>query len=174
MRRILYILTSIVVYKELRYNLFLAVFLLQFFLGIELDNDIESGSPSDNHKSFEIVQCKYSDLSKAERKKLKKKRKLEAKKQTSTGIFLQRLKDEYNDDDSINDFEDKERNLKKRKFFDESDQGEAKSSSSITEAPDKVKNKKNKKKRKKQRKLEEKQMNNIVKSFDICSISKYE
>lgn len=119
-----------------------------------------------------MVQYKYSDLSKAERKKLKKKRKLEARRQTSTGIFLQRLKDEYVEEDSTVDFEDKETNFKKRKFFDESEQGDSKSVYSLTESPEKNKNKRNKKKRKKQRKIEEKSINNIVKSFDICSISK--
>lgn len=149
------------------------IFHLSLFTGIELDNDNDNSNHSDNHKSFEVFQCKYSDLSKAERKKLKKKRKLEARIQTSTGIFLQRLKDEHNEDDGVNDFEDSDRNLKKRKFFDESDQADSKSYS-LTESPDKNRNKKSKKKRKKQRKMEEKQINNIVKSFDICSISKNE
>lgn len=74
----------------------------------------------------------------------------------------------------MNDFEEKEINIKKRKFFDESDQGDSRNSYSITESPDKNRNKRNKKKKKKQRKMEEKQINNIVKSFDICSISKTE
>lgn len=165
--------TLIPINKMLQY-FHISHFYYFFFTGIELDNDNDNSNHSDNHKSFEIVQCKYSDLSKAERKKLKKKRKLEARKLTSTGIFLQRLKDELNEDGCMNDFEDKERNLKKRKFFDESDQGDFKSGCSITESPDKNKNKRNKKKRKKQRKMEEKQINNIVKSFDICSISKIE
>lgn len=99
---------------------------------------------------------------------------MEARRQTSTGIFLQRLKDECCEDESVNDFEDKDTNVKKRKYFDESEYVEGKSSCSITESPEKNKNKRNKKKRKKQKKLEENQINSIVRSFDICSISKNE
>lgn len=136
-----------------------------------MDNDNENNH-SDSHKSFETVQCQYSDLSKAEKKKLAKKRRLEGKLQTTSEI-LQRLRAEYNKDSCVNDIEETDRNLKKRKLLDESEQGNSKQScDSVSDSLDKNRSKRNKKKRRKQRKMEEKQINNIVKSLDICSISK--
>lgn len=106
---------------------------------------------------------------------MRKKRKIEEKCQTSTAVFLQTLRAEYNKDNCINDIEDKDRNLKKRKFLDESEQMDSKQSrDSVTQLFDQKRVKRNKKKRKRQRKMEEKQINNIVKSFDICSLSRNE
>lgn len=137
--------------------------------GIGVDNGNEN-NPSDSHKSFETVQCKYSDLSKAEKKKLAKKRRLEGKLQTTA--ILQRLRAEYNKDSCTNDVEETDRNLKKRKLLDESEQGNSKQSCDVPDSFDRHRSKRNKKKRRKQRRMEEKQINNIVKSLDICSISK--
>lgn len=129
----------------------------------------------DNHRSFEEGQFNINDLSKAERKKLKKKRKLEAKRNTSTGIFLQKLKDENDEDESMGDFDNKDVNLKKRKFVDEWAHGDLKTGHSVTKYLDSNKSKKSKKRRNKQLKTEENQMNSIVRSLDnFCRISESE
>lgn len=75
----------------------------------------------------------------------------------------------------MTDFDNKDVNLKKRKFVDEWVPGDFKSGHSKTESPDRNKSKKSKKKRKKQLRMEEKQMNSIVRSLDnFCRISESE
>ncbi|XP_072394016.1 uncharacterized protein [Diabrotica undecimpunctata] len=140
--------------------------------GIEQDiennnNNNNNNDYSDNHRSFEVGQFNINDLSKAERKKLKKKRKLEAKKNTPTVIFLQQLNIDPRDDEDAVDFEeDKDINLKKRKYLDDA-------GSSKMECHSKNRKKKDKQKRKK-RKADEK-LNTLVKSLDtVCRISESE
>ncbi|KAJ8946797.1 hypothetical protein NQ314_008781 [Rhamnusium bicolor] len=140
--------------------------------GIEQDIENNNKDLQDNHRSFEEAQFNINDLSKAERKKLKKKRKFDAKRNTPTGIFLQRLND---NDESNGDLDDRDVNLKKRKYLDDCEHGDFKRGHSKTESPERNASKKNKKKRKKQKKMEEKQINSIVKSLDnFCRISESE
>ncbi|KAJ8959101.1 hypothetical protein NQ318_022358 [Aromia moschata] len=142
--------------------------------GIEQDIENKNNDPQDDHRSFEEAQFNVNDLSKAERKKLKKKRKLEAKRNTSTEIFLRKLSDDI-EVMLITDFDDKDVNLKKRKFLNECDHRDCKRIYSKTESPERNRSQKNKKKRKTQKKLEEKQINSIVKSMDsFCRISESE
>ncbi|XP_023015962.2 uncharacterized protein [Leptinotarsa decemlineata] len=137
--------------------------------GIEQDIENNNNEQQDNHKSFEVGQFNISDLSKAERKKLKKKRKLEAKKTSATGTFLQKLNDGV--DLELTQFEDKDKNLKKRKFLEDFEQNDHKSELSKTDSPGKHKRKRNRAK-KKQKRMEEKQINSIVRSLDnVCRIS---
>ncbi|KAJ8916832.1 hypothetical protein NQ315_005839, partial [Exocentrus adspersus] len=143
--------------------------------GIEQDIENNNNNMLDNHRSFEEAQFNINDLSKAERKKLKKKRKLEAKKNTPTGIFLQKLKDEDDGGETIRESDNKDVNLKKRKYVEEWMHEDFKKEYSKTEFPDRNKSKKSKKKRKRQLKMEEKQMNSITKSLDnFCRISESE
>ncbi|KAG5898520.1 hypothetical protein JTB14_038473 [Gonioctena quinquepunctata] len=145
--------------------------------GIEQDIENNNNEHQDNHKSFEVGQFNINDLSKAERKKLKKKRKLEGMKNTSTGIFLQKLNDDIYEDKSMIDFEDKDKNLKKRKFLEDCEQGDYKNENgfSKTESPGRHKRKRNKVKKTKLKKIEEKQINSIVQSLDsVCRISESE
>lgn len=122
-------------------------------------------SECESIKSNEIDDHNLSvrDLSKAERKRLKRlKRK---NKHTATDEFLMSV---FVDDD-VDSVSENDVNLKKRKFYsDEPDYSECKRTQTETESPNRLLVKKNKKKKKKQRKLEAKQINSIVKSLDNC------
>lgn len=160
-----------------------------FFVVSGIELDIENNNDLvDHHSSFEVARVSFDDISKAERKKLKKKRKYEAKHGTQTAIFLQKLKDDGTDEPLVG-LIDKDINKKKRKYLEDYEYDEHKRFYSITESPDRHKSKKIKKKRKKQRKMEEKQMkmeekqmkmdekqmNSIVQSLDsVCRISESE
>jgi len=139
--------------------------------GIEPDlennnNDLEL----DNHRAFEEARLSFSDLSKAERKKLKKKRKLEAKNHTATGLFLQSVENEAMEDEVMPD--EKDSSTKKRKYLETEDPN---SKRTQTESPDRLKRKKNKKKKKKQKKEEAKAICSITKSLEgFCRISESE
>ncbi|XP_056636983.1 G patch domain-containing protein 4 [Diorhabda sublineata] len=140
--------------------------------GIEQDMKNNNNEYSDNHRSFEVGQFNINDLSKAERKKLKKKRKLEAKQNTSTGLFLQKLHSDESDTKNQMDGCDEEEkfvNIKKRKH-------------SVTKMDQHDKHKKKKNKRKKQKKMENilsimrsnstQKINSIVESLNTsCRIS---
>ncbi|CAG9856827.1 unnamed protein product [Phyllotreta striolata] len=135
-----------------------------------LENIENSNDQIDNPNNFEL---NINDLSKAERKKLKKKRKMKDKKLTSTGIFLQKLQIDPNEDANTKKSKNKEVNLKKRKYIEESEQDLNKHSSK-PESSIRQKSKKEKQKIKKQKKVEEK-MDLIVESLDVvCRISESE
>lgn len=145
--------------------------------GIEQDlennnNDIEV----DNHRAFEEARLDFSDLSKAERKKLKKKRKLEGKSQTATGIFISSVVKPHCSQDEVMQEDSKDVLTKKRKhveFEDGTEEMEYKRTP--TESPERLKRKKNKKKKKKQRKEEAKVISSIAKSLEgVCRISESE
>ncbi|CAH0551548.1 unnamed protein product [Brassicogethes aeneus] len=135
--------------------------------GIEQDVENNNNDQNDDHRSFELAQFNYNDLSKAERKKLKKKRKLEAKTETSTSLFIE---------EALTNEEEKESAHKKRKCeFEDKDKG-LKRSQSVTDFPERTKNKKNKKKRKKEREScetkEKKAFRSLTKSMTkACRIS---
>lgn len=147
--------------------------------GIEQDlennnNDLEL----DNHRAFEEARLNFSDLSKAERNKLKKKRKLDTKNHTATGLFLQSIDVEVLEDEVMQ--EEKETSSKKskyldsfskkRKYLEETDDMHSKRTQ--TESPERLKRKKNKKKKRKQKKEEAKVISSITKSLEgFCRIS---
>ncbi|CAG9812658.1 unnamed protein product [Phaedon cochleariae] len=141
-----------------------------------IEQDIENNNNvEDNHRSFEVGQFNINDLSKAERKKLRKKRKHEAKKHAATEIFLQKLDEKVEEIEMIGDADEKDINVKKRKYLEDSDFSNDKGCHSKTESPARHKRKKNKEMRSKQKKIEEKQMNSIMRSLDsVCRISESE
>lgn len=145
--------------------------------GIEQDlennnNDIEV----DNHRAFEEARLNFSDLSKAERKKLKKKRKLEGKSQTATGIFISSVVKPHCSQDEVMQEDNKDLLTKKRKHIEFEDGTEdMEYKRTPTESPERLKRKKNKKKKKKQRKEEAKVISSIAKSLEgVCRISESE
>lgn len=121
-----------------------------------IEQDIEEGNNelNDTHRSFEEAQRTFDDLSKAERKKLKKKRKLE--KKTKTAQFIEEVRDQMAIDE----------NGKKRKLVsDEEKQRETSSSDSkkTKYVPENLR---------KEKKRERKLMKSIVESLDhFCKIS---
>ncbi|XP_050298862.1 G patch domain-containing protein 4 isoform X2 [Anthonomus grandis grandis] len=136
--------------------------------GIEQDSENNNNELDvDNHRAFEEARLNFSDLSKAERKKLKKKRKLEAKNHAATTVFLMNISQEEDVQ------EDKEGSSKKRKYLEGEEEIEPKRSQ--TESPSRLKRKKNKKKKHKQKKEEAKAINSITKSLEgFCRISESE
>lgn len=121
--------------------------------GIEQDcENNNNNNDQDDHRSFELAQFNVSDLSKAERKKLKKKRKLDVKKETATKMFLEQVIDEITKEEEC----EKEWIAKKRKCEFVSDQYQST-------------RKKNKKKKKQK---EEQQFNSITSALNkVCRIS---
>ncbi|XP_060522185.1 G patch domain-containing protein 4 isoform X6 [Cylas formicarius] len=92
--------------------------------GIEPDlGNNNNEQEQDNHKAFEEARLHFSDLSKAERKKLKKRRKLEARLNSSTGLFLQSLDILPEDQLAMCDGE---KRSEKRKWYQEGEDGDAK------------------------------------------------
>ncbi|RZC36484.1 G patch domain-containing protein 4, partial [Asbolus verrucosus] len=128
--------------------------------GIEQDIEDNSGEQSDTHRSFEEVQRTFNDLSKAERKKLKKKRKLE-KKRTATVQFIEEVREQM----CI------EENCKKRKLVADELDLETKQNQTCKYSK-KKKYVPEKLMRKKEKKREKKIMKSIVESLDnLCRIS---
>jgi hypothetical protein len=128
--------------------------------GIEQDIEDNSNDQNDTHRSFEEAQQTFDDLSKAERKKLKKKRKLE-KKKNATALFIDEVREQMN-------FEE---NGKKRKLAADELDVEAKQNQ-ICKYSKKKKYVPEKLMRKKERKRERKMMKSIVASLDhFCKIS---
>ncbi|XP_044266062.1 G patch domain-containing protein 4 [Tribolium madens] len=118
--------------------------------GIEQDFE-DSNNDSSDHRSFEEAQKTFDDLSKSERKKLKKKRKLENKK-TKTAQFIEDVREQMAT----------EENCKKRKLRVEDVDMETKQNELC----------KYSKKIRKEMKREKKMMKSIVKSLDnFCKIS---
>lgn len=139
-----------------------------------IEQDLENNNNDldvDNHRAFEEARLNFSDLSKAERKKLKKKRKLEAKTHTATGLFLMNVASQEVEDETMQ--EDKDSSSKKRKYLEETEEMGSKRSS--TESPECMKRKKNKKKKRKQKMEEAKAISSIAKSLEgVCRISESE
>nr|CAH7720422.1 unnamed protein product [Callosobruchus chinensis] len=141
--------------------------------GIEQDIENNNNDIEDNHRSFEVAQFKISDLSRTERKKLKKKRKLESRKNIQTGLYLQKLNDDECEEDENAVDMDERVNKKKRKYLEECDV-EGGGFSVIEFSGKSIKQTKIKKKRKKQKKLEER-ISSITRSLDnVCRISESE
>ncbi|XP_076262322.1 uncharacterized protein LOC143197628 [Rhynchophorus ferrugineus] len=139
--------------------------------GIEHDLENNNEFELDNHKAFEEARMNFSDLSKAEKKKLKKKRKLEAKMYTATNLFLQNVENDTLKDDAMVD--EKDSFSKKRKYFEEIEDGHSKRSQ--TESPERLRRKKNKKKKSKKKKEEAKAISSIAKSLEaVCRMSESE
>lgn len=135
------------------------------------DEQSECGMPISNE--LEEKYCNLNDLSKAERKRLKRLK--NKQKNNTTERFLKSVSDTVSDSDLVNDdFTGiRDVNLKKRKFYsDDSEYSDSKRSQSETESPHKIKIKKNKKKKKRLRRLEAKQLSSIVKSLNnVCRLS---
>ncbi|KAK9892960.1 hypothetical protein WA026_023017 [Henosepilachna vigintioctopunctata] len=143
--------------------------------GIEQDiEDKNNNQEDDDHKSFEEPQFVFSDLSNAERKKLKKKRKFEGKNR-ATSRFIQVVRDEAMEEGSSNyNCECKKRKLSNSELK----CPDSKRSQLEFEAAEKLKTKRIKKKKKdkkekRNRKMaEDQKIRNIAMSLDnVCKIS---
>ncbi|KAL3287685.1 hypothetical protein HHI36_002152 [Cryptolaemus montrouzieri] len=145
--------------------------------GIEQDIEDNNNQEDDDHRSFEEPQFIVSDLSNAERKKLKKKRKMEGKHR-ATMKFIQAVQDEVMEDISSKD----KCECKKRKLnIAEYKSSDSKRNQSETESPERLRRKHDKKKKHKDKKngrydkhkrSDEQKMKNIMKSLDsFCKIS---
>lgn len=140
----------------------------------------ETDNKTNEPESFALPKL-LSDLSKAERKKLKKKRKLEAQKSRSTQQFLTLMNADCDAEttEETSSYNDVKEKSKKRKFIAETSEylRDSKRSSPHLDSDlvdEDVSQKKKKKKRKKNRKCkdEEKQLKSITKSLNsICKIS---
>ncbi|XP_030764226.1 G patch domain-containing protein 4 [Sitophilus oryzae] len=138
--------------------------------GIEHDLENNNEFEVDNHKAFEEARLNFSDLSKAEKKKLKKKRKLEAKLYTATNMFLQNVNGEASKDEVM--IEEKDALTKKRKYLEEIEHVHSKRCQ--TGSPERLKRKKNKKKSKK-REEESPTISSIAKTLEnVCRMSESE
>ncbi|KAL1494057.1 hypothetical protein ABEB36_009715 [Hypothenemus hampei] len=139
-----------------------------------IEQDLENNNNDldvDNHRAFEEARFNFSDLSKAERKKLKKKRKLDMKANTATNLFLGNIQPQSNANQII--VEEKEFSTKKRKHFEVNDDLACKKC--LSESPDRLKRKRSKKKKKNKQKKEAKIITSIAKSLEgVCRISESE
>ncbi|XP_066137787.1 G patch domain-containing protein 4 [Euwallacea fornicatus] len=136
--------------------------------GIEQDLENNNDLDLDNQRVFEEARLNFHDLSKAERKKLKKKRKFENK---LTPEIETALKPHASGNEVMQ--EDKESGSKKRKYRE--DHEELNSKRNPRESPERLKRKRNKKKKHKQKKEEAKMISSISKSLEgFCRISESE
>lgn len=131
-------------------------------------NDFEeNNNKSDDHQNFEEPQVVGRDLSKAERKKLKKKRKLEDKQNTATMRFLEMIQDgdEENPDIQDNQVLNLDSNKKRKLNIQMVEHAEHRFTQ--TEFPGRIARKREKKKKDKKRKLELK----LIAKLDDCKIN---
>ncbi|XP_044746644.1 G patch domain-containing protein 4 [Coccinella septempunctata] len=142
-----------------------------------IEKDIEDNkNQDDGHKSFEEPRFIVSDLSSVEKKKLKKKRKLEGK-QRATMKFIQTVQDEDMEDvSSTQECKKRKLNLADAKFSDcKRSQPELESSEISNKKQEKKKKHKKSKKSEKNKGTEEQKMKHISMSLqNVCRISEEE